>query len=103
MKHQPSSKGLLSLTSDQIEEALAKGFMRFVHTTAKPHQKASVNIPEALLQKDDPESRKRTAKPGPASGKGWKKTGPAVKKGLKGRTTIRSQTGHDHDRNHHKY
>lgn len=103
MKQQPSSKGLLSLTSDQIEEALAKGFMRFVNSTAKPHRKTSVNIPEALLQKNELEPKKPVAKPGVASGKNWKKTSSTIKKGLKGRTPIRSQTGHDHDRNHHKY
>ncbi len=103
MKHQPSSKGLLSLTSDQVEEALAKGFMRFVNSTAKPHRKTSVSIPEALLQKNELKPGKRTAKPGHSSGKRWKKTSSTIKKGPKGHTPIRSQTGHDHDRNHHKY
>jgi hypothetical protein len=103
MKQQPSSKGLLSLTSDQIEEALAKGFMRFVNSTARPYRRTSVNIPEALLQKHELGPKKRVSKHHSETDKKGKKAGSARKKTKKGRTPIRSQTGHDHDRNHHKY
>ncbi len=102
MKQQPTSKGLLALTSDQIEEALAKGFLKFVNSTAQPYRKSSAIVPEVLLPKKELGAASLVPKMKSAEGKSWKKSKSGNKKSRKGRTPIRSQTGHDHDRNHHK-
>lgn len=102
MKYTVRPKNVFSLTSDQLEEALANAFLRFVSSTAEPHIQNPKIAKSLFLNDGNPVGTQPFAKSEEKKTKcNIKNSGKKIK--LKGHVPIRSQTGHDHDRNHKKY
>jgi hypothetical protein len=100
MKKGKYPQNTLSLTSDQIGETLAQSFWGALKASRKLYPKDSA-AHEHLI----PEDLKWIDVAGKPHFKGTnKRKGKQSKRpGTKGHVSIRSQTGHDHDRNHQKY
>ncbi len=103
MKANKPPKNVISLTSEQIGDVLARGFWNFLDSTKKYYREdKSANV--GILG-DKTEGRVSIKQVGPPCFKGInceeQKKGAMLK--MKGHAPIRSQTGHDHDRNHKKY
>ena len=101
MKYTIRPQSVFSLTSDQIEQALANAFLRFVKTTSKPYRKDIKFSQELFPQNSQRQSRPHCVIKTNELCSQDVKSGKRQK--TKGHVPIRSQTGHDHDRNHQKH
>ncbi len=102
MKKKTLPKNVVSLTSNQLGEILAKGFEKFVRASQKQYRDdKAANL--GILS-DHAEGKIRVKISGQPHSKfissDFSKKSKKIT--IKGHTPIRSQTGHDHDRHHHK-
>lgn len=103
MKKESAPKNVISLTSDQIADVLARGFWNFLDSTRRYYRdelKADVGI-----LGDKTEGRVNVKQVGEPRLNGISCVPPRKQSltKVKGHVPIRSQTGHDHDRNHQKH
>ncbi len=97
MKKETVPGGVISLTSDQLGDLIATGFNKFVKGMQRFHR-PDKSVGLEILE-DDIQVR-GTLKKGTRSyfrGYGGRRYGKANTVKLKGRSVIRSSTGHDHD------
>ncbi len=101
MQKRHTPKNLLSLTSEQIGEMLAKGFWGFMSSSKKLYREdMSIDI-NLLKQSRKQEALKEVIRPSIRKYSLGDSSDPTESK-RKGHVPIRSQTGHDHYRHHQK-
>ena len=102
MRKRSTPDNLVTLTSQQIADLVAKGFGSLC-STGKRLFRDDMMLYNKLLERRFPftpiTKKKGTPK---RKTEGWYNEEARSSSRLKGRSPIRSQTGHDHDRNHHK-
>lgn len=93
---------LISLTSKQIGDVIAKGFWGLLDSSRKLYRDdlgIDANLLRISSENDNVGQKISQASVGKYN---RLETGEAPEMRKKGRVPIRSQTGHDHDRNHQK-
>jgi hypothetical protein len=98
MKKQAPPKSVLFLTSDQFEDALVKGFQRFVQSTSHLYQENPMMRPDTLIHRTKREGKGRSGEKNDSQRQRWDNKRTHQKLVLKGHVPIRSQIGHDRDR-----
>ncbi|MBU3917672.1 hypothetical protein KKA14_19265 [bacterium] len=100
MKKETVPGGVLSLTSDQVGDFIAKGFNKFVKGMQRFHR-PDKSVGLEILEDDIPiRNRMRRASRSYFRGYGGRHYGKAKMMRMKGHSVIRSSTGHDHDHGH---
>ena len=103
MKKDNNPKNVISLTSDQIGEVLARGFWNFLDSTKKFYREDISTKVDMLGEKSEGGVDVKQVEPPCYKGINCEEQKKRKTQKTKGRVPIRSQTGHDHDRNHQKY